>query len=111
MAAGSTVLLLVMRATSETGDGDPFDSPMYVWSWLLLPMIAAVAARKWPTRRPAVWAIALMLPMAVGVAVIGTVLHDPDDGASLWIAGEVFVLVQGLAVWGAAAAARPRSAA
>ena len=110
MAAGSTGLFLVMRATSETADADPFDSPLYAWSWLLLPIVAAVAARTWPRRSPVVWAIAITLPVFVGVAVVGTVLHDPANGASLWIAGEIFVLAQGLAVWGAAAASRPRVA-
>ena len=47
--------------------------------------------------------------MLVGVAVLGTVLHDADDGASLWLVSDVFVVVPGLVVWGAAAAASPRA--
>jgi hypothetical protein len=46
--------------------------------------------------------LALVAAAAVDVAVEGTVLYDPDYGASLWLAGEMFVAVQALLAVGAA---------
>jgi hypothetical protein len=89
-------LMLAMRDTSRTDDGDPFDSRLYWWSWLLLPPAAMLASfvRPYGTR-PLLWTAALIVPLAIEVALLGTVWHDPDEGASLWLVGEVFVGVQG----------------
>jgi len=32
-------------------------------------------------------------------ALLGTLWHDPDDGASVWIAGEMFVIAQTGVTW------------
>ena len=45
--------------------------------------------------RPLVWTAALIAPFILEVAVFGTVLHNPDDGASLWLAGEFLVVALG----------------
>jgi hypothetical protein len=36
------------------------------------------------------------------VAYEGTVAHDPANGASLWLVGEIFLVVQGALIFGAA---------
>jgi hypothetical protein len=98
-------LMLAMRDTSRTDDGDPFDSTLYWWSWLLLPAAALLASFVRPYgRRPLMWTAALIVPLAIEVALFGTVWHDPDDGASFWIVGEMFVAVQGAVTLGAASA-------
>jgi hypothetical protein len=98
-------LLLAMRDTSTTDDGDPFDSTVYRWSWLLLPAAALLASFIRPDgRRPVLWTAALIVPLAIEVALLGAVWYDPDQGASLWLVGEVFVAVQGAVILGAAKA-------
>jgi len=96
LAISQIALFALMSATSETSDGDPFDSPLYWWTWLLWPACALVAAAVFPDTPASLWTAALCLPLAIGVALLGTIWHDPDDGASLWIAGEVFVGIQAL---------------
>lgn len=95
----------ILGASSDVG-GDPFDSPFYSWSWVALPVLAGLAAIANPATRPIVWAAALHLPLMVGVAYLGTFGHDPNDGASLWMAGEVFLVVQAALAIGVAALAR-----
>ena len=104
LAFGALVLLQIglfplMRATSSTGDGDIFDSSLYLWSWLVLPLVTAACGWRFYREPPWVWVVALVVPLAVEVALLGTVLHDPDDGASLWIVGEFFVLAQALPIY------------
>jgi hypothetical protein len=98
------LFVLLLQATSDSADSDPFDSPIYWLTWLLVPACALSAGYALPHTPPGVWVAALMLPMAVGVALLGTIWHDPDDGPSLWVAGEVFVGVQAALAWGAASA-------
>lgn len=93
----------VLGATSDSPEGDPFDSVLYGATWIVLPIIAFGATLlrpQWP--RPLCWAAALVLPSAVALAVQGTVLHDPEHGASLWMVGEMFIAMQGGFVLGAA---------
>lgn len=95
LVISQVLTLILMVRSSSTDDGDPFDSSLYWWTWLLYPALAAAATRLRPgEHRPIVWTAALMVPLAIEVALLGTVWHDPDDGASLWIAGEIFVAVQ-----------------
>ena len=90
-----TVTGVVMCATSRTADGDPFDSTLYWWSWLLFPGAAVLAsllrAGGW---RVVGWTLAATAPMGAIVAYLGTIGHDPGDGASMWVAGELFVIAQ-----------------
>jgi hypothetical protein len=104
-----------MVSTSQSS-GDPFDSPLFQWTWLIWIVIALVAGFVFPTSPPRLWAAALLGPFAIGVALLGTVWHDPANGASLWMAGELFLAFLGLVALGAAAAGaylaeRPRRAA
>ena len=48
------------------------------------------------------WTAALIVPLAIEVALLGTVWNDPDEGVSFWLVGEVFVAVQGAVTLGAA---------
>jgi hypothetical protein len=98
-------LLAAMRATASTDDGDPFDSGLYGWSWLLLPAAATLASFIRPHGSPPLlWTAALIVPLAVGVALFGTVWYHPDQGVSFWVIGEMFMAVQGAVTLGAAAA-------
>jgi hypothetical protein len=84
-------------ATSQIGD-DPFDSPLYWWSWLITPVLGMTLGLIFPLVRCRVWMWVIVVPTMLGVALVGTVFHDPDEGASLWVVGEVFVVVQALIV-------------
>jgi len=98
-------LLLLMRASS-TSNGDPFDSPLYRWSWVLIPACAfGVSFIRPHSGLPLLWVASLMAPLMIGVALLGTVWHDSDNGASLWIVGEMFLLLQGTVALLAASAA------
>ena len=80
-------------ATSERYD--PFTSPLYWWSWLLFPAAACVATYVRPGGvRLFLWSGVLTVPIAVLVAVVGTVWQDADDGVSFWLIGEMVVAVQ-----------------
>jgi hypothetical protein len=71
-----------------------------------MPFLASAATYLRPgPLRPALWAAALVLPAAVALGVQGTVLHDPRHGASFWILGEMFIVIQGLVAFAAANAA------
>ena len=95
LAAAQVVFFAVMRATSRTDDHDPFDSVLYWWSWLALPPIVCLLSFARPgSGRSLLWTAALFLPFMIEVALLGTVWFDPDDGASLWIAGEIFIVFQ-----------------
>lgn len=102
LVASQVALLQLMRVTSTTHDGDPFDSPLYWWSWLLFAATAFLASYARPAWRPWRWTAVLIVPLIVEVALLGTVWHDPDDGASFWLAGEMLVFVQGLLTLAAA---------
>lgn len=96
LVAVQIVTFGLMRATSSAVSGDPFDSQWFWNSWLIYPVLAGLAAVARPAgNRPLWWTAALIVPFVVEVAVLGTVLHDPAEGASLWLLGEIFVLVLG----------------
>lgn len=91
------------RVLDATAPGDDFfDSDLYWWTWIALPLVGAVAGalRSGPWR-PLVWAASLMGPSMLANLYIGTIGHDPDDGASLWMVGEIFLIVTGTMVAGA----------
>jgi hypothetical protein len=110
LVVGQVALFQWMRATSTTRDSDPFDSPVYWWSWLLIAGVALFASYTRPTwgrwRWSGVFVVPalLILPLALEVALLGTVWFNPDHGASFWLLGEVFVWVQGVVTLAAAAA-------
>lgn len=95
LASGIWVMLTV------TGKhDDPFDSPYYWWTWLLMPGVSLAAAAGRPARpRPFRWTAALVLPWMLMLAVQGMTSLDSDG---LWIVGEVFLVAQGAVVLGAA---------
>ena len=93
-AYGATIVCpYVLRATSTSGEQDPFDSDWYWGSWLVLAGAAFLAGYARPALA-AVWGWLVVVPFAVILALAGTVFHDPDHGASMWMAGEVFVFAQ-----------------
>ena len=96
LATVQVILFWAMRATSRTSGGDPFDSRLLWWAWLILPALAclATAVRPWGPR-PRWWTGALVAPFGLEVALFGTIFHNPDEGASFWIVGKIFVLVLG----------------
>lgn len=100
LIAASIGLLLAMMVTSPSTSSDPFESSLFRWSWLIVPAAAGVASFVRP--RPVLWTAALIVPIVVAVALLGTVLHDPDEGASLWLIGEMFVLLLGAITFGGA---------
>jgi hypothetical protein len=87
--------LLVVMGKTSTSAGDPFDSPIFWWLWLLLPGVAFFSGfLRGAYSRPLLWTAAFFVPVMVAVGLLGTVFHDTDEGgASLWLAGEVFVAV------------------
>jgi hypothetical protein len=88
-----TAYWFVLRATSSSAEHDPFDSDWYWWSWFVLAGAAFLAG----FARPALaawWGWLALAPFAVLLAFAGTVFHDPDNGASMWLFGEVFVIGQ-----------------
>lgn len=81
--------LALLKATTTSAEGDFFDSSFFWWGWLVVA------------------------PQAEAVMVEGALLHDPDDGASFWPVGLMFVALLGFLASGAAQlgrAARNRSA-
>jgi len=96
-----SVFWLVCERSSGTGDSDFFDSSLWWFGFVILPGFALVASAAQP-RYPRQWAILLVLPQAIATVLLGTVFHDPDDGASLWMAGLVFVGLQGMVSFGGA---------
>lgn len=110
LVAGQVALFQHMRDTSPNRDADPFHSPRYWWSWLLIAAVAFLAAYTKPTwgrwRWSGIFIVSALLsvPLAVEVALVGTVWFNPDHGASFWLLGEVFVVAQGALTLAAAAA-------
>lgn len=85
-------LFLLMWAAT----GDPFDSPVYWYSWLLLPAFAFMASYARPRgARPLLWTSALIVPFMVEGALLNTVWRDPGPDDGLWIIGEMLLLVLG----------------
>jgi hypothetical protein len=91
-------LLLAMRDTTTTDDGDPFDSTLYRSSWLLLPAAALLASFIRPDgRRPAAivgfhtWLWWLLARDAHSTAGIGPVMYR-------WLIGPLAILI----VWAVA---------
>lgn len=102
LTLGST-LWAILNLTSDSPEGDPFDSPYYWSAWIVIPLLAVLAAvlrPAWP--RPLWWATALVLPSVVALGLQGTIFHNPDDGASFWIVGEVLLIMNGAIALGAA---------
>ena len=95
------VFWLVCERSSGNGDSDFFDSSLWWFGFVILPGFALVASAAQP-RYPRQWAILLVLPQALATVLLGTVFHDPDNGASLWMAGLVFVGLQGVVSLGGA---------
>jgi hypothetical protein len=93
----SVAIVGLLVLTTRSKEGDFFDSPGYWATWLLFPGIALVASLFRPTARTAlVSAASLVGPPMVVLAFLGTVGHDPNDGASLWIVGEILLAIEGL---------------
>ncbi|HEX7167592.1 MAG TPA: hypothetical protein VF230_11485 [Acidimicrobiales bacterium] len=83
-----------MVGTSRV-NADPFDSSMFWWAWLLYPALVGAATWARPAgHRPLLWTAAVVAPFATYVAFAGTAGHDPDEGASLWLVGEIFIAMQ-----------------
>lgn len=82
---------ILLQETTTSPESDPFESPWYLWSWLLLPALGGLAALVVGPARPFLWAAAMVGPFAVLVALEGTVWWDSADGASFWLIGEIFV--------------------
>jgi len=90
--AGLAVVWLLAATAGTTGD--PFDSPIFWWLWVLLPACGIGAGLLWPTQaRYPVWSAAFFGPAVVLTALAGTTWHDPEDGASFWILGEMLIVV------------------
>ncbi len=94
----SLAALFSAIASSTTAEADPADSPVYWATWLVFPVIAFFVATYRPLRRgPLTWALALTGPWMLAALITGTLGHNPDDGASLWIASELLLAIE--AVW------------
>lgn len=88
----SVVSWFLMDAVSSNGDA--FDADLYWSTWLILPLLVAIAAAVWPDGHgPPTWSAALFVPWMAIIAWEG-INHDPTEGASFWIVGEIFTLVQ-----------------
>jgi hypothetical protein len=93
----SLVTFLLLRVTTKSNEGDFFDSPGYWATWLLFPLIGLVATLFRPSARTAFLAgLALVGPLMAILFVSGTFGHDPNDGASFWIVGEILLVIEGL---------------
>lgn len=92
---GGLLFWLLCQVTAAPSGGDFFDSPYYWWGWLVLPAFTGLVAWRLPSPTNAWFGLVVVVPQAVAVTLLGTVFHDPASGASLWIAGLVFVALQG----------------
>ena len=92
LAAGVAWVVLLLLTTSSP-ERDPFDSPLLWWGFVVLPSIAAAGTASGLEDSSLAWAIGLAGPSGVFAFVAGTILHDPDRGASFWLLGEVTVVV------------------
>ena len=82
---------LVLAATDEAGD--PFDSPLYPWTWFALPLAAATASAWRAGAATPVWfTLALVVPLLIGTVVLGA-----SDRSGLWGVGLLLNLAQGIA--------------
>ena len=83
-----TVYIVACHLTAPGNDG--FDSPLWKWGWLVLPLVAALAGaiRSTPS---AAYSGALIGPQALYTVLFGAVLHDPDEGASFWMVALLFI--------------------
>lgn len=95
---GAIVLLgtgwvVFLRLTTTSPEGDFFDAPLFWWSWLVLATVAWLGTLTGLERSPIVWGVCVMFPSMLWAFVAGGLLHDPDHGASLWLAGEVILMV------------------
>lgn len=97
LATGAT-WLVVLQVTTRSPERDFFDSPIFWWGWVLFPSLALIGALFGIERHPMVWAGTIVLPAMCWTFVGGTFLHDPDHGASLWLAGEFILLIWGTCI-------------
>lgn len=97
LSAGTLATWGLLVGTTQ--NGDPFDSPLYWWSWILLPFLGAIVAAFVPERRSLIWVAAIFVPLLAMVAFDGLAASEPY-GPSLWTVGEIFTLIE--AVWSVA---------
>lgn len=90
-----TVLAVALWVTTDSPDNDPFDSPLFWWLWIGVPVLAGIAGMAFP-RLSAWWGFIVVAPLMVLVFVEGRVLYD-GVGESFWVIGEVIAFV--LAAW------------
>jgi putative effector of murein hydrolase len=93
VAAISTAIWLLLKATAPAEfDHDPMDSPLLDWIWLILPVAALLAGAVGGI--PWLVALAVVIPLVVGVVLEGTVFYESSEGASFWLVSAFgFVLV------------------
>lgn len=107
---GVGVGLWALNSTSDPQEQDLLDSPYLWWTWLFGAVVAFVAGYLRPGgRRPLWWSLALVSPAGLALAVQGTVLHDPDQGVSFWMLGELFIIFQGILLLAAATTGTARA--
>jgi hypothetical protein len=101
---------VALRRTSAPPERDPFDSSLYPYMWFIYPALTTNASLLRPGPwRPEIWAAALTVPFVTEILLVGTVLAPPDTGASLWMAGELLVVLHsGLAYIAGTSALRIR---
>jgi hypothetical protein len=99
VVAGSVFWWLCNRLSSSE---DFFDTSLWSYGFVILPTVALLASLVEP-KYPRIWAVLLVLPQAIATVLGGTLLHDAEDGASLWIAGLFFVGIQGVFSYGGGA--------
>lgn len=89
--AGLAIATRLVLSTTA-GAGDPFDSPLYPWTWLVLPLRAAIASAWRPGAvTPVVFTLALVVPLLVSTSVLGV-----SDTSGLWGVGLLLDLAQGV---------------
>lgn len=91
----SILAFAAMRATSTTSDSDPFDSPLYLLSWIVVPLLAAAATLlRSKGHRPIAWVACLAVPWMALVFGYAVTLDAPEGDANLWFLGEILILLQ-----------------
>lgn len=93
--AGGALWVWMAVVTTRSSEGDFFDASIFKWGSVVIPMIAFLGAFAGIERSPIAWGIAFVLPAVIWTFLAGTVLFDPDQGASFWVVGEVFLAILG----------------